>query len=107
MKNTFHGLVALLALALPPATSWAQDEEGPWSGKLAAGYLAGKHIPLFHPRKDRWADHFRWNGPLLVGKSDIARVTIDVLLINRPDRLEVRQALIEEGVFPPGLAEPT
>ena len=74
-------------------------------GPLAAGYLAGKHAPLFHPRKDRWSDHFQWNGPLLVGKTDVGLATIDVLWINHPDRVNVRQGLLEEGVFPPELAE--
>lgn len=68
-------------------------------GPLATGYLDGKHVPLFHPRKDTWSDYFEWKGPVLIGKTDVGTVSIDVLLINRPDRVEVRRALIEEGVF--------
>lgn len=56
--------------------------------------------PLFHPRRDAWVDHFRWNGPELVGMTAIGRTTIDVLRINHPDALAVRASLIEEGVFP-------
>jgi hypothetical protein len=70
-------------------------------GALAAGCLGGKHVPLFHPRKDRWSDHFEWNGALLSGKTDVGNVTIDVLAINRADRVAVRRSLIEEGVVPP------
>ena len=40
MNKNLYGLVTLLGLALPSAAAWAQDAEGPWSGKLAAGYLA-------------------------------------------------------------------
>ena len=70
-------------------------------GPLAAGYLGGKHVPLFNPRKDRWSDHFEWNGPQLLGKTDVGRVTIDVLAINLPYRIALRAALIDEGIFPP------
>lgn len=69
-------------------------------GPLAAGYLAGKHVPLFNPRTDRWLDHFEWNGPHLVGKTDVGRVTIDVLAINLPYRVALRASLMHEGVYP-------
>jgi len=38
---------------------------------------------------------------MLQGKTAIGRVTVAVLEINFPDRVLFRQALIEEGVFPP------
>ena len=53
--------------------------------------------PLFNPRKDRWSDHFEWDGCLLLGISPMARATIDVLGINRGDRVEFRRSLIDEG----------
>ena len=59
------------------------------------------HIPLFNPRTDRWADHFAWDGPVLVDKTPIGKVTIEVLGINLPYRVALRAALIEEGIFPP------
>jgi hypothetical protein len=46
------------------------------------------------------ADHFEWNGPLLVGKTPVGSVTIDVLAINLPYRVTLRTALFEEGIFP-------
>jgi hypothetical protein len=36
-----------------------------------------------------------------VGKSPIGKVTIDVLAINLPYRIELRTTLIDEGIFPP------
>lgn len=57
---------------------------------------------LFHPRQDDWSEHLIWNGPELMGKTPIGRVTIAVLAINLPHRIALRHALIEEGVFPPG-----
>ncbi|XXY49893.1 HNH endonuclease signature motif containing protein [Sorangium sp. So ce269] len=61
---------------------------------------SGRIVRLYHPRKDRWSKHFRWDGPLLVGISAIGRATIAVLAINHPDAVALRASLIEEGVFP-------
>jgi hypothetical protein len=60
----------------------------------------GAFTPLFHPRRDRWADHFTWRGAELVGRTPIGRVTIHVLAINARIAVEVREALIAEGSFP-------
>jgi hypothetical protein len=60
----------------------------------------GKLVRLFHPRKDRWKAHFEWNGAVLVGRTVIGRATINVLSINDPDFLAVREALIREQAFP-------
>jgi hypothetical protein len=62
---------------------------------------SGAMTRLFHPRLDEWAMHFAWNGPELVGRSAIARTTIDVLNINLPDRVEHRRLLLAAGLFPP------
>jgi len=63
--------------------------------------LTKKLIKLFHPRRHKWEWHFRWDGPNLVGRTAIGRVTIAVLDINAMDRVLLRQSLIDEGVFPP------
>ena len=54
---------------------------------------------LFHPRRQIWSDHFRWNRGWLVGLRPFGNVTIDVLCINQPHRVAHRESLIEEGVF--------
>ena len=59
----------------------------------------GKLTPLFHPRRHKWAYHFRLNGP--VGCTPIGRVTVYVLNMNHPLRVELRRQLIEEGKFLP------
>ncbi len=58
-------------------------------------------VPLFHPRRHKWSRHFRWNGPILVGKTAIGRATIEVFAINDPLRVAVREALIQDGLFRP------
>ena len=62
--------------------------------------LTGRITRLFNPRRDKWTRHFRWEGPLLVGKTSVGRTTIVVLAMNHPDAVAVRQSLTEEGLFP-------
>lgn len=61
---------------------------------------SGRIVRLYHPRKDRWSRHFEWAGPALQGKTAVGRATIAVLSINDPDAIAVREALLEEGLFP-------
>jgi hypothetical protein len=56
---------------------------------------------LFHPRRDEWHAHFHWNGPVLVGRTEVGRATIAVLRMNHAIYIAVRTRLIEEGTFPP------
>ncbi len=60
-----------------------------------------KRVWLFNPRRHRWARHFRWDGPILVGRTAVGRATITVLGMNLAHRVRHRAELIEEGVFPP------
>lgn len=52
----------------------------------------GEVTELFHPRQQRWSDHFEWNGNYLVGKTAIGRTTIRVLDINSDDRIGLRSS---------------
>jgi hypothetical protein len=61
----------------------------------------GEILRLFHPRRDRWEEHFQWDGPTLFGKTPVGRVTLSVLEINSLERVAHRRLLIGEGVFPP------
>lgn len=60
----------------------------------------GELTRLFHPRRDEWNEHFRWDGVWLAGRTAIGRATVEVLAINLPHRWELRAALLEEGGFP-------
>lgn len=61
----------------------------------------GKLTRLFNPRRQKWERYFRWRGGHLIGRTVVGRVTIDLLNINDPFRVELREELIEEGLFPP------
>lgn len=60
----------------------------------------GQITRLFNPRIDIWHEHFEWVGPLLQGASAIGAVTLQVLNVNDPVRVEHRRLLIQMGVFP-------
>ena len=57
-------------------------------------------VRLWNPRKDHRGKHLEWQGPLLVGRTSIGRVTVSVLNINDPDAVAFREMLIEDGQFP-------
>jgi 5-methylcytosine-specific restriction endonuclease McrA len=59
----------------------------------------GKIVPLYHPRQDKWADHFELQEAQFIGLTPTGRVTIRLLQFNRPDRVEERQLLIAAKVF--------
>jgi 5-methylcytosine-specific restriction endonuclease McrA len=51
-----------------------------------------KITPLFHPRRDRWDDHFKWRGIYVMGKTATGRTTIRVLQMNSEDQLSLRSS---------------
>lgn len=59
--------------------------------------VSGEITPLFHPRRDAWADHFEWRGAWLVGLTARARATIQVLGINDAEIVQARESMMAEG----------
>jgi hypothetical protein len=49
-------------------------------------------VPLFHPRRQRWARHFRWSADRLYleGLTRVGRATIDRLAMNHPRQIQAR-----------------
>jgi hypothetical protein len=60
-------------------------------------------IPLFHPRKQAWSEHFIWSddATTLIGLSSIGRITIRALHINRPGIIRLRQYWVALNLHPP------
>jgi HNH endonuclease len=58
----------------------------------------GSLVKLFNPRQHKWSHHFRWDGPILIGRTGIGRVTIVVLQINQRERIGLRSLLMQEGI---------
>jgi hypothetical protein len=53
----------------------------------------GTLVPLFHPRKDRWHDHFHMNRAVVVGRTDVGRATVGLLNMNAPNRVRLRRQI--------------
>jgi len=64
-------------------------------------------VPLYHPRKDRWSEHFVWDEDYtrLIGLSPTGRATIIALHLNRVGVVNLRWALFMLGLHPPEDAE--
>ena len=61
----------------------------------------GQLIRFFHPRTDRWSDHFQLTHDLLIQPlTDVGRVTAAILRFNSEERLIERQELHAWGLFP-------
>ena len=70
-------------------------------GPNVAGYMGGRLVPLFNPRRQNWRRHFAWNGPLLHGRTLAGKITVMLLNINEASRVLARGFLIAEDRFPP------
>ncbi|WP_437874337.1 HNH endonuclease [Sorangium sp. So ce513] len=60
----------------------------------------GELVAIFHPRRQRWRDHFQIAGSAIVGLTAGARATVRLLQLNHPNRLAERALLIEAGLIP-------
>ena len=65
--------------------------------------VSGNLVPLFHPRRQRWDEHFAWNAgfSLVVGITPIGRATVDALQLNREGVVNLRRMLYIFGEHPP------
>jgi hypothetical protein len=65
--------------------------------------VSGETVPLFHPRKDDWHEHFAWNPDCLtlIGLTPTGRATIETLDLNRAGVINLRRMLFREGLHPP------
>ena len=53
----------------------------------------GKVEPLFHPRRQRWTEHFEFRGPEILGQTPSGRATARLLKMNAPARTDLRHEL--------------
>ena len=58
---------------------------------------SGEITRLFHPRRDRWKDHFRLEGSILLGQTAVGRTTVWLLEMNAALLTRLRASLMEEG----------
>ena len=59
----------------------------------------GRVTPLFHPRRDQWAEHFARDAARITGKSPAGRMTVWLLEMNTGDRMRLREMLLRLGLL--------
>ncbi len=67
--------------------------------------IDGSIVPLFHPRRHIWSDHFSWNDDftIIIGLTPGGRATVEALKLNRIGLINLRRALFLMGEHPPGI----
>lgn len=58
---------------------------------------SGAITPLFHPRRQRWVNHFRLEAGRITPLTAVGRVTVMLLQLNRPERVAERRLLVAAG----------
>lgn len=60
-------------------------------------------VPLFHPRTQRWREHFAWSpdGAEIIGQTPIGRATVVALKLNRDSLVRARRRWVAVGWHPP------
>ena len=73
-----------------------------WKGSDIAsfGLDPGRIVSLFHPRRDRWNDHFRLEDGVIVPLTDAGGATVRLLRLNLFGRVTERKVLIWCGRYP-------
>lgn len=74
-----------------------------YTHRIAPDPATGLKAPLFHPRRDQWHEHFRWNDDytLLIGLTPTGRATVEALDLNREGVVNLRQVMSMVGKHPP------
>jgi hypothetical protein len=65
--------------------------------------ISKTQVPLYHPRRQVWQEHFAWSADHLeiIGLTAIGKVTIELLNLNRPGVINLRKLLLTVGLHPP------
>lgn len=86
-----------LALACPMCNRCKSDR------KQAIDPATGKKVPLFHPQREVWNDHFTWNddATAIVPLTSMGRATVTALRMNRPQLIRMRQMWVKMDEHPP------
>jgi HNH endonuclease len=61
--------------------------------------MTGKLESLFHPRHDKWSEHFRFEDGIIHPLTAKGRVTARLLQLNQSDRVQERLVLMNSGYY--------
>ncbi|OKH38751.1 HNH endonuclease [[Phormidium ambiguum] IAM M-71] len=59
----------------------------------------GEIVRLYQPRHDRWYNHFQLKEGEIITLNAIGRVTVRLLQMNRPERVEERRLLLQANAL--------
>lgn len=59
----------------------------------------GEIVRLYQPRHDRWCNHFQLKEGEIIPLNAIGRVTVRLLQMNRPERVEERRLLLQANAL--------
>jgi hypothetical protein len=68
--------------------------------EIAVDPLSKEEVPLYHPRRENWSDHFHWDSVYLVGLTSTGRATVEALQMNRRLILSIRREEALRGRHP-------
>jgi hypothetical protein len=71
-----------------------------WAMQAAADPEGGGMVPLFNPRTQAWAEHFRWEGEHVRPLTATGRATVALLKMNRPLIVAIRREEALRGRHP-------
>jgi len=62
----------------------------------------GQIVPLFHPRRDQWGEHFRFDSETgsVHGTTSVGRATVTRLKINSDAQINARRRWAQFGLYP-------
>jgi 5-methylcytosine-specific restriction endonuclease McrA len=72
-----------------------------WAKQTATDPDTGEEVPLFNPRTQAWADHFRWERERVVPLTPTGRAPVAALAMNQPLILVIRQEEMARRRHPP------
>jgi len=85
-----------LALACESCNLYKSDATSAWDQE------EGRDVPLFHPRRDRWDEHFHFDPESgeLRGFTAVGRATVARLKVNSAFQLRARRHWAQLGLYP-------
>jgi 5-methylcytosine-specific restriction endonuclease McrA len=68
--------------------------------------VSEQEVPLYHPRRDVWSNHFAWSAGFteIIGKTPTGRATVERLQLNRESLVNLRIVLGSLGKHPPSIS---
>jgi hypothetical protein len=78
-----------------------------WTKTNGIDPVTGQTVMLFHPRKQKWSEHFTWSesGTEIVGLTVSGRATVEALRFNNELAVTVRGNWVKAGWHPPILTD--